>query len=247
MKDAVKLFLQGDILERYLTGDTDFEENLQAEHFIDTYPEVREEYDRIQLDLEQYARSYAQPLPADVKEAVLDQIRNPEIADISHSSVQSGKTMRWYIAAAVVSTLLMGATALSLWNQNQMLSTEKNNVVIQLESLKTNIVETNSKLELVKSKNAVLSDPNTKQYVFEGNERAKNLRSVAYINPKEGLSAINIVSLPDLPEEKEFQMWAEVNGEMVSLGTLEKADLKLLSLPHSNEATSYQITIQNKE
>ena len=246
MKDAVRLFLQGDLLERYLTGETDFEENLQAEHFIETYPEVSEEYNSLQLDLEQYARTYAKPLPREVKEAVLQQIRTPEVVEEAAPATSSSRTMRWYIAAAAVSTMLLGTTTVSLWNQNKTLSTENNTVVNQLENLKDNIVETNSKLELLKSKYAVLSDPNTKSYVFEGNERAKNLRSVAYINPREGLSAVNIVSLPDLPEEKEFQMWAEVDGEMVSLGTLEKADLKLMSLPHTDKASSYKITIQDK-
>ncbi|THD66359.1 anti-sigma factor [Robertkochia marina] len=246
MKDAVKLFLEGDLLERYLTGETDVEENLQSEYFIETYPEVREEYEKLQLNLEQYARSFAQPLPENVKQAVRDSIKTPVIALNTEETNSSRKPMRWYIAAAVASTVLLGSTSVSLWNQNKMLSTQKNAVVDQLEGLKSNIVETNSKLELLKSKNAVLSDPDTRQYVFKGNERAKNLRSVAYINPKEGMSAINIVSLPDLPEDKEFQMWAEVDGKMVSLGVLEKADLKLMSLPHSDKASGYKITIQNK-
>ncbi|WP_224489789.1 anti-sigma factor domain-containing protein [Robertkochia flava] len=247
MKDTVRLFLESDLLERYLTGDTDFEENLQTEHFIDTYPEVAQEYDKLQIDLEQYARSFSKPLPEAVKNTVREQLSTPEIS-LDAATTSSGKrSLPWYFAAAIISTFLMGAATVALWNQNQMLTTEKSSVVDQMQTLKNDIVETNSKLELLKSKYAVLSDPDTKQYIFEGNERAKNLRSVAYINPKEGLSAINVVSLPDLPKEKVFKMWAEVNGKMVCLGELQKADLKLMSLPlEAENASSIKITIESK-
>lgn len=247
MKDAVRLFLESDLLERYLTGETDFEENLQAEHFIDTYPTVKDEYMRIQLDLEQYARSFSKPLPEEVKLEVLNEIRTPQPELQPEAETQGKRSLPWYFAAAIVSALFLGGATITLWNQNQLLSSEKNSVVNQMETLKNDIVDTNSKLELLKSKYAVLSDPETKQYVFEGNERAKNLRSVAYINPREGLSAINVVSLPDLPEEKEFKMWAEVDGKMILLGVLEKADSKLMSLPlEAENASSIKITIESK-
>lgn len=248
MKDTVRFFLESDLLERYLTGETDFEENLQTEHFIETYPEVAQEYDRLQADLEQYARSFSKPLPEEVKAAVREQLTDPVITlDTTEAETSGRRILPWYFAAAVISTLLMGAVTVSLWNQNQQLTTQKSSVVDQMQTLKNDIVETNSKLELLKSKYAVLSDPETRQYVFEGNERAKNLRSVAYINPKEGLSAINVVSLPDLPKEKVFKMWAEVDGKMVCLGELQKADLKLMSLPMAaDHASSIKITIESK-
>ncbi|MBL7471655.1 anti-sigma factor domain-containing protein [Robertkochia sediminum] len=245
MKEAVKIFLEEDILERYVMGAADYEESLQAEHFISTYPQVKEEYDKLQEDLEQFARAYAKPLPASVRNSVLEEIKTQNTSEVTFEAPKK-KFATWYMAAAIISTLLMGAATVTLWKQNQMLNSEKHNITEQVNLLKNDIVETNSKMEVLKSKFAVLSDPDTRQYVFEGNERAKNLRSVAYINPKDGLSAINIVSLPDLPKEKEFKMWAEVDGNMVLLGVLEKADQKLMSLPLTDKASSIQITIDNK-
>mgnify|MGYP000374105704 FL=1 len=43
-----------------------------------------------------------------------------------------------------------------------------------------------------------LNDPETYKYVLRGNERAKELKTVAYINPINKSSLIDVVSLPKL-------------------------------------------------
>ncbi|QLE00502.1 anti-sigma factor [Galbibacter sp. BG1] len=241
MKKEVEIFLESDLLERYLIGETSYDEEIRTEHFLDTYPEVQTAYATLQDNLELYAKAHAKKAPVELKELVLEAI-SKEDAPMESTK----KTIPWYFVAACVTTLLFGATTVTLWKQNKLLSNEKNTVASQIENLKKDILTTNSKLENIKSKYAVLNDPETQKYVINGNERAKNLRSVAYINPKERMTAINIVSMPDLPEDKEFKMWAEVNGEMVSLGVLEKADRKLMSLPFQDNASKYKITIESK-
>ncbi|TRZ41441.1 anti-sigma factor domain-containing protein [Robertkochia solimangrovi] len=241
MKNAVKDLLDSDLLERYLIGETSYEENVRAEHFIQKYPEIREEYLILQDNLEHYSKSYATEAPLEIKDQILAQIAE------ENTTKTSGKTgMPWYFVAASIAALLFAVATVTLWKQNRLLSTENNTVVNQMQTLKSDIINANSRLENLKSKYAVLNDPETKKYVIVGNERAKNLKSVAYINPKERLTAINVLSLPELPEEKEFKMWAEVDGKMVCIGVLEQADRKLMSLPFADKASSYKITIDNK-
>ena len=80
---------------------------------------------------------------------------------------------------------------------------------------------------------------------MNGNKKAKDLKAVAYVNPVKKLSYINVSKLPNLPEDQCFQMWAEVNGEMVNLGILKEAGAqdKLMALPYSDNALGY-ITIE---
>ncbi|MCM5664375.1 anti-sigma factor [Galbibacter mesophilus] len=244
MRKEVKIFLESDLLERYLIGETSYEEEIRVEHFLDTEIEVQTVYKELQDNLEFYAKAYAVEAPKSVKSDILKAI-SEENTEVTMAS-SAKKSIPWYFVAACVTTFLFGATTITLWKQNKLLSNEKNTVASQIENLKKDILSTNSKLENIKSKYAVLNDPETRKYVITGNERAKNLKSVAYINPKERMTAINIVSMPDLPEDKEFKMWAEVNGEMVSLGVLEKADRKLMSLPFQDNASKYKITIGAK-
>ena len=91
-----------------------------------------------------------------------------------------------------------------------------------------------------------LNDPNTYKYIMQGNNRAKNLKTVAYINPKDKTSMIDVVSLPQLPEQQCYQIWAELQGKMVSLGILTDADRQLRAIPYTENALALNITIEPK-
>ena len=102
-------------------------------------------------------------------------------------------------------------------------------------------------LEDLRNQYIVLNNPNTKKYSVMGNKKARNLKAVAYVNPAKKLSYINVRSLPQLPEDQCYQMWAEVNGEMVNLGIIKQFENKekLLALPYADNAVSY-ITIEQE-
>lgn len=57
---------------------------------------------------------------------------------------------------------------------------------------------------------------------------------------------IDVVSLPQLPEEQCYQIWAEVQDKMVSLGILSEADRQLKALPYTENALALSITIEPK-
>ena len=91
-----------------------------------------------------------------------------------------------------------------------------------------------------------LNNPETEKYIINGNNRAKNLKTVAYINPKEKTSMLDVVSLPQLPEEQCYQIWAELEDKMVNLGILSEGDRQLKSIPYTEDALALSITIEQK-
>ena len=100
-------------------------------------------------------------------------------------------------------------------------------------------------LEDLRNQYIVLNNPNTKKYSINGNKKAKELKAVAYVNPVKKLSYINVSHLPELPEDQCYQMWAEVNGELVNLGVIKQFGDKerLMALPYGEDAVGY-ITIE---
>jgi hypothetical protein len=102
-------------------------------------------------------------------------------------------------------------------------------------------------LEDVRNQFIVLNNPETRKFMVNGNKKARELKAIAYVNPVKKLSYINVRKLPDLPEDKDYQMWAEVNGEMVNLGILRNIgnNDKLLALPYGEKGISY-ITVEQK-
>ena len=236
MKNDIKLFLKSDLLENYLIGSTTDEEAIQVEHFIEKYPEVQSLYEELQDNLENYANSFAVATPEGLKEEILENIPHKE----------RNSRMPWYYIAASVAAIFFCTTTIILWSQKNLLQKENSIVSGEIQSLKSDILITNAKLDDIKDQFVVLNNPETKKYVIRGNQRAKNLETVAYINPVQKLSMINVVSLPDLPEEQVYQMWADVDGELINLGVLKWDKNELYSIPFKENASSYNITIEPK-
>ncbi len=237
MKEEIYNLLESDLLEKYLLGTTSDEETPRVEHFIDTSLEVRKAYIELQENLEQYSRSYATKAPEGLKEEILAQIQEPR----AKSTV-----INWLSIAASAAAIFLGFTAWYYWDANNSLVNQQNEMMAEIDGLKSNLLQNDAQFAEMQSELEKLRNPETKKYVLRGNQNARNLKTVAYINPVEKLSLINIIDLPKLPEDKVFQMWADVDGKMVSLGILEKADNKLMSVPYKENASSYNITIEPK-
>ncbi len=236
MKETIEKFLETDLLERYLMGTTSDEENAQVALYIEKYPEVSARYDELQENLEAYSKSYAVAPPEGTRDEIIKAI----------AIDSANKKTPWYAIAATIAALFFAGSSFYLYSVNNQLADENALVNEEIATLRNQNTLANSRLVDAYDELARIRNPETEKYVLRGNQRAKNLKTVAYINSIEKVSLINVVDLPDLPEDQVFQMWADVDGEMVSLGVLEKAENKLLSIPYKENASSYNITIEPK-
>lgn len=235
MKEKVQEILDSDLLENYLTGACDALEAARAEKYLALYPEVREAYEELQTNLETYVRQYAVKPPKELKERILLQINREK---------QNSKRQWTYIAAASIAALFFASSAFFFWNQNNSLQYENALVQQKIRILEANMKE---QLEDVRNQFILLNNPETQTFQINGNDKAGELKAVAYINPVKKLSYINVKNLPNLPDNQDYQMWAEVNGEMVNLGVLRNFENseKMLPLPYGEQTASY-ITIEPK-
>ena len=235
MKEKIKLFLDSDLLENYLLGVTTDAETLQAERYIAMYPEVQKIYDELQENLETFAKLHAIKAPDVLKDKILASIRKENMA--------KRYFYRFAVAASFAVLVSAGATYF-FWDQNQDLQEENTIVTNKIDDLEETMRE---QLEDVRNQFIVLQNPETKKYNVKGNKKAEELKAVAYVNPVKRLSYINVSKLPNLPEDQCYQMWAEVNGEMLNLGIIKEANSqeKLLALPYADNAVGY-ITIEPK-
>jgi anti-sigma-K factor RskA len=233
MKEKIRIFLNTDLLEKYLIGTTSIEESQQVERYIAMYPEVRKSYNELQENLETFAKIHAIKAPEGLKAKIMQRIKA--------ENAGRRKFRRYAIAASIVAFIFAGSSYF-FWDQTQDLQDENAIVNNKIKNLELDMKE---QLEDVRNQFIVLNNPQTKKYVVNGNKKAKELKAVAYINPVKKLSYINVRNLPNLPENQCYQMWAEVNGEMVNLGVLKNVDDKdkLWRLPYAENAVGY-ITIE---
>ena len=242
MKDLYS-FLESGLLEKYVVGDTNDQENKTAENFISTYPEVKSKYELLQDNLEVISELKAVPAPNDSFNFILDSVDESKVV---HIHARTKRVSIWFSIAASAAAILFAATSTFFFLQNQKLIDENQVVVEEIFDLRGDIQDTNSKLESVMQQFMRLNNPETEKYIIRGNRRAKNLKTVAYINPKEKTSMIEVVSLPQLPEEQCYQMWAQLQDNMVNLGILDAANTDLRSIPYTENALGFEITIEPK-
>ncbi|MEZ4792042.1 MAG: anti-sigma factor [Gelidibacter sp.] len=230
------------LIDKYILGDTSIAESVEVEHYISEYPEIKNEYDRLQNNLEILAKSNAIEAPKHILDSVLETIEEKPVKSIA---VPKHKTP-WYSIAASFAAIAFAITAFLLYQKNMDLIEENQVVVDEIFDLRSDIDSYNSKLDNVMFQFQKLNNPETEKYVLRGNSRAKDLKTVAYINQIDKTSMIDVVSLPKLPAEQQYEIWAELQDKMVSLGILDANDRSLKSIPYMENALGLSITIENK-
>ncbi len=242
MEKKLQSFINSGLIEKYILGDTSFAESMEVEHNISEYSEIQAEYNRLQDNLEIIAKSNSKEVPDYLLDSILESLEDQPIIFSNSSNHRTS----WYSFAASFVAVAFAVMAFLLYQKNMTLSEENQVVVDEIFDLRSDIDTYNSKLDNVMFQFQKLNDPETEKYVLRGNSRAKDLKTVAYINSIDKTSMIDVVSLPKLPEEQQYQIWAELQDKMVSLGILDANDRNLKSIPYMENALGLSITIENK-
>ena len=242
MEKEVQDFLETNLLDKYLIGETTAVETNTVESYIAKYTAVKDQYEILQLQLELVAKSDAiHPHPHTLN-TILKAIDNSPVKQL----IVHRKIPIWFSIAASVTALIFAGSSYLFYSQNKNLTQENNTIVEEIFDLRSDIENNNTKLDKVMIELLKLNNPETQKYVLRGNERAKDLKAVAYINPIEKSSLIDVVSLPELSEEQTYQIWAKMQDRMINLGILDINDRKLKSIPYIENALSLSITIEPK-
>lgn len=243
MEKKVLNFLESGLLDKYVIGATTDLETKKVEGFINKHPEIEEEYNLLQEQLELAAKSNAVKPPTYILDSILNELDDKPVIALQESRK---KSFSWYSIAASIVALVFAGSSYLLYNKNLMLVDENNTIAEEIFDLRSDIEKNNDKLDDVLAEFNKLNNPETEKYVLRGNERAKDLKTVAYINSIDKSSLIDVVSLPELSDEQTYQMWANLQDRKINLGTLDASNGKLKSVPYIEDALSLSITIESK-
>ena len=237
-----KMILENGLLEQYLLGELNAKDCEQIEQLLASDPELKSHFDQLEEDFETLGLENAIAPPSEVKAQLLKSIKSssnePKIVEL-----QTKSNTKFYlgIAASIAAFLLVG----SFWMYNQL-----NTVKEQLQTVETNNSELNStieslnqELETNKTLYAAIVHPDTEQYILKGNTLMPGGKVVSYVNHNTKSVVINTERLPDLDDEHDYQMWADVEGEMINMGVISK-DSKLMAMNYIDDAESLNITIE---
>lgn len=247
-----KEFIESSLLEEYALGLLSNVSDIKlTEDFIASSSTVQSEFSLLQQNMEKLAQSKAVIVPKNIKDSLMTRLQGLEsqagkvISLNSKNNHPISGNLLWKVAASV---LILISSSIAFYNWQNVKSIEgKNEVLVngmqKLELLnKRNIDE----FRTVQERFALIADPSTKKINLIGNEKAQELNIIAYRNNEDKASYLHIVNIPKAPEGKCYQLWGDVDGEMISLGVLSQKNLDFVSINHLDGATSLNITIENE-
>lgn len=249
MEKKLHHFLNSNLLYKHLIGETTDAESAEVDYYILNYPEAAEAWHSLQNNLEILAKYDAVDAPPAVLDTVMDSIelKNTSTQDTNVVAIHPRSKTPWYSIAASITALLFAVTTFFLYQKNQALHRDADTIVEEIYDLREDIEKNNSKLNQLSEEFYKLNDPDALKYVLAGNERAKDLKTVAYINPVDKTSTLDIISVPQLPENQYYEIKAELEGRMISLGILDPKDTRTRKeVQYMEDASALSIVIKTK-
>ncbi len=238
MNSEIQQFLESGLLEGYLMGLTSAEENLEVESYIQNFPQVRRVYESLQNDIEEFANSQSIAPPAHLKGQILQEIDKETAPRTRNAAKKAGLP---YAAIAGVLALIMAALFFfsnkKVAGLNQELEKQKG----EYAALAAACDDNEAKYATLEKQLYLIHHEATFDYDLKGKD---GLNLVAYRNSVAKASLLKINGLPDLQKGKCYQLWADVDGKMLSLGVVPNEAGALVEIPFLENSESLNLTVE---
>ncbi len=214
-----------------------------VKQYADTFPEVQSEIDQMREALDQYAKQYAVMPPEELKSRVMHGVEQADQQSDADAGAPGPARSGSNWMGAVFLAVLIGAS-LFLYRgkaaaERDLASLESQYMVFQAECERQKAA-----LQQEQQVFATLTHEATVPVRLQATGLQVNAEAVAYLNGLEKVAYINAGLLPELPTGKTYQLWADVEGEMINMGVLQQQNKGLQAVSYIDHAESLNITIE---
>lgn len=249
-------YITSGILESYALGIVSDQERREVDCLSTIYPEVRQELDRLTLALENYAFIHSVAPPVDLQEKIRQRLSfaTPETTaiDVDETKVIPLQRERpvfqvaWLAAAAV--GLILIAFAYFLINQLQ----HKRAFADQLAQVNSQLESEVGQLRQQQTRNkqllSLLRQPGIQTIRLAAAKPEGDPADVlVYWDRAKKQVSLEVERLPELPADKQYQLWALVDGKPIDAGVFNNRSERY-SVQQTNrpiqEADTFAITIE---
>ncbi|GAA4454880.1 anti-sigma factor [Nibrella saemangeumensis] len=246
-------YLTSGILESYVLGAVSDEERREVECLSSIYPEIRQELDRLSAALEDYALSYSALPPIGLKEQIMAKLdfgtEAPPVeteTPVVALPADSGPTYKitWIAAASLgLLVLIFSFFLLSQLRQAQRISAtlRDSNETLQTEIQRQRDIRQRSEDLL-----AMLRQPEVRIIRLKGNDKAPTGEMMVYWHPHSRQVMVEIMNMPPLPANQQYQLWSLVNGQPVDAGVFDVTDAPQKMGRVIAQADAFAVTIEKR-
>ena len=242
-------YIESGVLELYVYDQLSAVGRSEVENICARYPEVQAELEAIQAAVDGYVTSHSHvPDPA-LRNKILSQL---DLRDADEPKVipmnATGASYRWLAAASVILFLMSSAVNLYLYTQYRNVSGQ----LAELESKNSVLADNNThltkQLTTISDDLTAMASPTNVRVELAGLPLSPAARALIFWDKERKATYINTSQLPPLAEEKQYQLWAIVDGKPVDLGVLpnDKHQVALLKVKNVSAPQAFAITIEPK-
>ncbi len=248
MKSDIKKIIESGILEEYALGMTAGEDRLAVEQALADSEKAREAYARVLEGLEGFGETQKKPIPAGFEARFKKALDAAEEMPVQLALNLPGSTpskTNWVMAASIA--LLIGLGGLSLFQQYRLQEAIARNEALEtkLKALFEEGKQQSMQYARLGEAMAFIQAAGTQRVLLEGKGQAEALQVLAFWNAEQQLVRIDANGLSSAPEGMCYQLWADVAGEMLSVGVLkDQAFLLNDAYAFYPGATSLNITLE---
>jgi anti-sigma-K factor RskA len=242
----IKEYISSGVVESYVLGLLTAQERFEFEQYCETYPELKAARDSFELAIERQAIENAVSPPAHIKERVWDAIqKKPEVKPSKIISMEPTPTRRsrlsWLAAASVILFLVAGYFAYNLYNQNKELKASN-------ARLEEKLIRNDSLMNKMLEEQKAMTDPDVTVVNLVGTQKAAPGSANIYWDSTSSNVYMVVKNMPKLPSNKQYQLWALIDGKPVDLGLFDGQDKAnvILKMKNTQKADAFAITIENR-
>ena len=234
-------------MESYVLGLATDAERQEFEQICASYPEVVEARDAFERSLETMLLNEAVAPPAQLKEKVLQQTTLPEASGTLQEEeyiapVRQLNPWKWVAAASVL--LLLGV---AYWGYT--VNQKYNELAARQTDTEKQLQQSTAQLQTLQQQADVLRHPMV-PVALKGTAEAPQAQATVYwdtTSTKDVYMVIN--NLPQTPSDKQYQLWALLNGQPIDLGVfdLDVQEKRLvIKMKNVQNAQAFAITLEQR-
>ncbi len=238
-----KSLLENGLLEQYLLGELNANQCEQIEQLLLFDNELKIHCDQLEEDFENIGLENAITPPSVIKSQLLDRIKILHTDAPKVIALNTKNNIKIYLGIAASLTALFMVGGFWMYSQLNEVKQQLQTVETYNDELNTTIEALNTELERTNTFYTGIVSPDTEQYILKGNASLPEAKVVSYVNHKSKSVVINTERLPELDADHDYQMWADVKGDMIDMGVISK-DKTIMNMAYIDYAESLNITIE---
>ncbi len=235
-------YISSGIIESYVLGLLSEKERAEVEAMSRKHAEVLAEIELIEGTLMSHASKNP---PSALKQKIQSEI---DFTKNTVLTLQPNKNRSWLLAASIA--LLIGSSIYNVILLNNIKDNEEQiaSIVLKNEQYATDFESQSKSYGEMAQEMAVLMHPENKKIMLKGMEMSPTSLAALYWNQNTKDVYINVNSLPMPSDDKQYQLWAIVDGKAVDAGVFDmKSDsASLQKMKTIVGAQAFAVTLEKK-